>query len=185
MKLDLLVVLCAGNFTNSKDYDDYITLNKKTVYIGAKNRMKASVLIDNCTKEYLVVGGSKEKVLAMKDYLVKNNCKSKITCLVSGPSTNGNIIALNKYIEQNITELSNVGILSNGYHFTRIFTFLYKAMSKYSQEHCNFIPIVSEIILDNNVESKPMENMIMFESNGIIDLKEHRYKQKKTQYKVL
>ena len=42
MKLDLLVVLCAGNFTNSNDYDDYMTLNKEPVYIGAKNRMKAA-----------------------------------------------------------------------------------------------------------------------------------------------
>mgnify|MGYP000400671087 CR=1 FL=1 len=112
-KVDILIVLCAGNFINGGNYDNYMNFKEEKVYIGAENRMKAAAKLDKFTDKYLVVGGSKEKVTAMKEYLEENKCKTPIQRLISGPSTCGNIFAINEYIEKNIKKKINVGILRN------------------------------------------------------------------------
>lgn len=185
MKFDIVVVLCAGNFITPKDYSDYITINDANVYLGAINRLNAAVKMEHNTVFYIVVGGSKEKVLAMKQYLINYSVKKPIKCLVSGPSTYGNMFALNKYIEENIKSATNIGILSNSYHFTRIYSFIYKLMSPYSHKNSNFIPICSELIEPNNSLMTETINMINFESNGIIDLKSDEYDNRVEYYEII
>ena len=104
--------------------------------------------------------------------------------LVSGPSTSGNMFALNKFIEENITNVTNIGLLSNSYHYTIIYSFIYKLMSPYSHKHSNFIPICSEIIEPNNSLQSETLNMINFESNGMVDLKHDEYSDRLKHYEI-
>ena len=49
MNLDLLVILCAGNFTNYRKYTDFLDSG---VYIGAKTRMESGLPLINKAKKF-------------------------------------------------------------------------------------------------------------------------------------
>ena len=185
MNLDLLVILCAGNFTNYKKYTDFLDSG---VYIGAKTRMESGIPLVSKAKKVLLIGGSKRKVLAMKRYYQENlkPTPDNLVCIVSGPSTYGNIYALNKYIETYVKKLSHIGILTSCFHFTRMYSFVFKVFSDYSQRHSNIIPICSEIILESDSLSDPrFYNMVNLESNGVIDLKKNTYRKRSGRFEII
>ena len=141
---DIIAVLCAGN-PKIEDgvckWDDY----DEGGYLGGHVRMNAAVMLcQNATKGtiILLVGGSDEKVRAMKFYIMKHcdieKCQVEIIMLKSLPNTVGNLCAIRRYVtEPEFYEGSlrvsqkktgrcppeTIGLLSNFYHQHRIMLF--------------------------------------------------------------
>jgi hypothetical protein len=190
MKFDLTVVLCGGSHIDYEKYDNYGIINGKKVYIGGLNRLKVAIDIEEYSKIILLIGGTKEKVVAMKNYLINNSHKlakrkDDIKLLVSGSSTYANIVALNRYIEENIDGFAHIGIVSSFYHFTRIYAFLFDAMSSQSHYKANFVPIPSELVIHNSINDELLLPMIDLESKGIVEFKQKTYKHIETKYELL
>jgi len=179
MKLDILVILCGGNYIDPKEYQDY---GVDGVYIGAKTRMNAGLKYANNAEKIILIGGSKPKVNAMQQYF--ETYADKVVAIVSGSSTYGNIYALDRYIVDNISvdQCVNMGILSNAYHFTRIYSFISKLFSGHSQMVTNIIPVVAEEI--SNKEYRHNIRIAM-ESKGILDLQRGLYKKQSERYIML
>ncbi len=131
-KFDLVIVLCPGlpRVISIREImwptlDPDKQVDGKMLYAGGPIRMQAAVDIQENVSKYVVVGGSKEKVDAMKTFLEQQNVPSRnIIRIESEADSNGNLHAvrriLEKYEELQKLEKRNVGILTNAYHMPRV-----------------------------------------------------------------
>ncbi len=130
---DYLIVPCPGNPSFDEcevTLSDLVKSKNKSdpdLYLGAKDRMRAAILVAENTNKVILVGGSESKVTAMYLYFTKEmnkrmekNTMPKLICLISKPDSTGNLAAVKIFLEKEGIISGKFAIISNDYHLPRL-----------------------------------------------------------------
>ncbi len=172
---EVIAVLCAGNpqikKVNGNDEVDLGLNTDKSGYLGGAVRFNAAVKLCDQAKTLILVGGSIEKVKAMRQYLVSRGCDaSKLILVESDPDTNGNVHAIRKLINSQEGPFGGVwperlGILTNFYHQHRAMRFAADILNP----KVTLVPLVAEAFTDADYwnEKEEFYKRMTCEINGL------------------
>ena|SRR5665647_2156894 len=119
---EVVVVLCPGNpsiINNTVILDE----NDNSGYLGSQIRLDAAVNLSPLVKQMILVGGSMNKVFAMKKYLEERKCITQFILIISENNTMGNLHALKQLLNGKYNlclAKQKIGILTNLYHKKRL-----------------------------------------------------------------
>lgn len=184
-KFRIIIVLCPSESRTLDNKYAYYDLEKDKqekntqIYLGGDVRMQAAVQIASQTEFLIVVGGSKPKVDDMKNFLVQEFEKIKISNIPdiirieSDPDTLGNLWAIKK---SGIKLNDGVGILTNFYHLPRSIRISNEVFPRIA-----FIPLAAESLLNMKQSTFPLFKKefilrISREINGLSDIENGTYK---------
>ena len=145
--MEYLFIFSPGLSFNG-EFKKNILHNNDNIYIGGSDRLLSASIIINKYNNIVLVGGDTCKINCMESFLTKNNPNCNVIQLISNPNTEGNILAIKKYLKiNNITK--GIYFLSNIYHFTRILTYYFY---NNNSPDINLL-FAEEILQDNNMVS--------------------------------
>lgn len=157
--MSILVVLCGGKPSVSSGVVDVgdETESKDGVlfYVGGTLRLDAAVALSHSYQRVLVVGGSRDKVDAMRRYMTDNGCPAgKICALVTDPETTGNLWAIHEAIKMRMcvfsawVDGSPLHVITNAYHQLRTLRFAADILG----DKAHVVPLVAEAFVGSPEE---------------------------------
>jgi hypothetical protein len=151
---DIVVLFSALVRNSDGSFDEVEEKNGKSLFLGGQSGMDAAVDLASKVGVYIVVGGSKQKVDGMKNYLEESfeknsiNPKPKIIRMQSDQNTAGNLWALKGAFKEagklDVLEKKCVGFMTSAWHLLRVMRF---AADIFGDVETHFIPIVAEAAL--------------------------------------
>lgn len=192
-KYEIVIILCPSESKTLNNEYSYSELDEdknekqQMIYLGGRIRMQAAVDIWQNVSTFIVVGGNKNKVDDMKNYLIQEIEKEKkrgisdqipnIIRVESESDTNGNLKAIRKILKDNEKfKKKKVWILTNFYHLLRALRF---ASDIFPEK--NFTPLAAEAVIQKHhpIFSLYVQEFLLrvaSEINGLRDWENNRYK---------
>ncbi len=178
-----IAIIFCGSARNADGTFDEV---KDGRYLGSQIRMDAAVAFAPHAETLVLVGGDKEKVDGMKEYLAERGALAHARALriESGSDTLANLRAVRKAFadagKEALLARQPVALLSNAYHLPRIMRL---AGALWEGNGANLRPVAAEDVLQMSLpDSGEYRSRLACETQGLEDWTQGRYRNQHMPY---